>query len=282
MTLAWFNAYMHDYGWPQAKSVAVNHQSLAAMLDVDGKIPQSIIEKELNQGNTVDQSGTAKRGVATFLMQGAEQLMLFWNHRNHFYKMIMSPVDSGAAVLIYGMVSNEQEISYPIRLTLGMDGRLFLQQGTLPLAEVGRIDEASSEVVLCSMEFSDRCELRYEKERNLLTVALSASQVKRLSSEGPYDWQQVALGDYLLELSVPAGLWTAVDVRISGTDPIKGEAFVTDPVRLEIDLAKGLLRFGDQIVGKAEGGTSFSLCGELEDASCYILVTANHLDFVFK
>ena len=138
---------------------------------------------------------------------------------------------------------------------------------------MGRLNEDEKTIELCAGDYLNRCYVRYLEESNELTIGLSKEEALRQKSEGPYDWKEISVGGYGVDLSNPGGISNKLDMRLK----VAGKE--TNPLRFLIKPLSGDIQYSGKTVGNYQ---NFSFCDGDYSNVCRVVTSGDGFNVNFK
>lgn len=206
MTLAWFNTWKYQ-SFPQVLDVTLDPTAYEEAKKVQNQPPAATSGLEENSGEVVTKTTNSAdsavkkvvKGRVTFLA-GNETKALSWEKLGKFYQMVYEQAEDGSKISFSGVLKDKQSFTKWTTLSLDSEKVMFQQDG-FPSYQVGTWSVSDEKLILCSNEFSDVCELKYDQSGNELRIGLTEAQSLKEPSTGPYEWKEVGFGGYSVDFS---------------------------------------------------------------------------------
>lgn len=268
MTLAWFNAFKYDTGFPQVLDAVIDEEKFEeAQLNVS--YDRNVLSKPLDNNERSDDS-VRKRGRAVFQLQAEDNadigepvnyITKSGESLQFFYKTLDNTIE------LNGLLASNKDLTKSLFLETE-DSKIFYSEQDYPRYQVGILDTTKKLLILCSAQFSEVCSLNYDSPSNDLIIGLTPRQKSLKLTAPPYSWTGFDLSGYGLEFSKPKGLSTQIDTRLK----VKGE--YTNPLRFLIDPGSSNIEYKGNTIGNLGAA---SLCsGEFADR-CKIVLSGQEL-----
>lgn len=285
MTLAWFNAWRYEDGFPAAFDVELDpdkYEEVQAYLD---SRPDELINPD--DGTRTDNGGRqsqgkSRTGTASFFAQSSTVKSLHLTlsedmeygsllaENDEFYKVLYKIENDN--ILIRGIKADDKTVTHGIDLSV-VDQKLVYKEDNYDDLEVGSIDTEKKLITLCSDDYLNRCHVNYIEESNELTIGLSQEEALKQKSEGPYNWSDISLAGYGAGISAPSGLSNKIDMRfkVDGKD--------TNPLRFLVKPLSGDVMYNNKTVGNYQ---NFSFCNDTFKDVCRVVVSGDDFNVNFK
>ena len=266
MTLAWFNAFKYETGFPQILDATIDEAAVTEA-KLNKNYDESVLQKPLDNTSRSD-TGVRRKGKATFELQNADPtdigkpvvLVSKDGETIQFFHKILEDT-----IELNGLLNSNSELTKSLFLEIN-DNNIFLSQKPYPRYQVGSLDVTNERLLLCSGRFTEVCSLNYQQDLNELIIGLTPRQKSLKLSQPPYSWQSFELLGYGLEFSKPDGLNTQVDTRLK----VKGVH--TNPIRFLIDPTSSEIKYKGKAVGNLGAA---SLCSGEFSGACKLVLSGD-------
>ncbi len=277
MTLAWFNEWRFDSGFPQAYSVSLDTTKVSAAIAKEKIKPTAAAEPD-DQTKVLPERRVKQRGTLTFLTASEDpgydlddfELGAVLNDQDEYSK-ILYHID-GNIFYLRGLLDGGEKQTHETRFdyTDGVLSSTFDGKGSVNL---GKWDAEKKILTLCAQEYAEVCDFHYLPDSNELLVGLTEEEFEREDSQAPFTWRSLNLIVKNLEVSFPQFLPTKLDARFSKDNK------ATNPLRFNIEPFSGAIIFQKQKVGNYFSG---AFCTGDYAKVCRLVKTSEQFLVLFK
>jgi C1A family cysteine protease len=281
MTLAWFNAWrFKNSSFGLVTDATVDKDALNLAKTNEEKVPTDI-EKD-QEPPTTDPVGTLTKRRGTARISALLDDANLESDSDYTVGRLIGPNDQSFKILykvedqklyVQGVLSGEKKTTKALTLPLNDKNQVTATVGGRMEVPFGELDKTSKELVLCSKAYARVCTLNYLESGNQLLVGATEFEAASEESTEPFSWQGTSLAGYGIEISLPSGRTTSLDMRFK----IKGE--YTNPQRFSVNPLAGDIKWHGKTIGNYQ---KLALCSGSFSSVCRIVVSGQNFQVVPK
>lgn len=281
MTLAWFNAWrFKNSSFGLVTDAIADKDALNLAKSNEDKVP-SDIEKDQNPPNT-DPVGTLTKRRGTARISNLLDEADLQGETGYTVGRLIGPNDQSFKILykvedqklfVQGVLSGEKKTTKELTLPINSKNQVTSTVGGRVEVPFGELNTEAKELVLCSKTYARVCTLNYLSSGNQLLVGATEFEAASEESTEPYSWQGTSLAGYGIEISLPSGRTTSLDMRFK----MKGE--YTNPQRFAINPLAGDIKWHGKTIGNYQ---KLALCSGSFSSVCRIVVSGQNFQVVPK
>ncbi len=280
ITLAWFNRYAYNNGFPFVTDLDLDVRQFEDAKLVQNSRPNAVKSRSSvnSTANSAATNPVARRGTVSFLtdpegIDDPTQDMLFGSIETRDQSAVLGFfMLADSKFTIRGLLNDRSTVTEPLEFDEA-NFKLFASTPDGRKIQVGEFLPESNFLKLCSSSYASNCRVGYSSQDNQLKFYFSERVLRSEYSTPPYSWKRVGSDDFAVEFSAPNLISQLIDVRlVIDSKP-------TTPQRFKTEVSTGKISFLGQEVGSVKGA---ELCsGSFRDV-CRVVVSGERFDVIFR